>query len=42
MVTGASTARLAILIIDAQGILNQSRRHAMICSLLGIKHRFSY
>ncbi|HWZ31192.1 MAG TPA: sulfate adenylyltransferase subunit CysN [Bryobacteraceae bacterium] len=37
MATGASTADLAILLIDArQGVLDQSRRHAYICSLLGI------
>jgi len=38
MVTGASTADLAILLIDARkGILPQTRRHAAIASLLGIK-----
>src|SRR6267154_136966 len=37
MATGASTADLAILLIDArQGVRVQSRRHARICSLLGI------
>lgn len=37
MVTGASTAQLTIILIDARkGILNQSRRHALISSLLGI------
>jgi sulfate adenylyltransferase large subunit len=37
MATGASTADLAILLLDArQGVLPQSRRHAFICSLLGI------
>src|SRR6266852_2199115 len=37
MATGASTADLAVLLIDArQGMLPQSRRHAYICSLLGI------
>ena len=37
MATGASTADLAILLIDARlGVLDQSRRHAYICSLLGI------
>jgi sulfate adenylyltransferase large subunit len=37
MATGASTADLAIILIDARkGILNQSRRHAYIASLLGI------
>lgn len=39
MATGASTADLAIILIDARkGILNQSRRHAYIASLLGIPH----
>jgi bifunctional enzyme CysN/CysC len=39
MVTGASTADLAIVLIDARkGSLEQSRRHAFICSLLGIPH----
>ncbi|QND49831.1 sulfate adenylyltransferase subunit CysN [Rhizobium lusitanum] len=38
MATGASTADLAILLIDARlGILEQTRRHATIASLLGIK-----
>jgi bifunctional enzyme CysN/CysC len=38
MVTGASTADLAILLIDARrGILSQTRRHAAIASLLGIR-----
>ena len=38
MATGASTADLAILLIDAKlGVLAQSRRHAYICSLLGIR-----
>ncbi len=38
MATGASTASLAILMIDARkGILEQTRRHAFICSLIGIK-----
>ena len=38
MATGASTASLAILMIDARkGILEQTRRHAFISSLLGIK-----
>ncbi len=37
MATGASTADLAIVLIDARlGVLPQSRRHASICSLLGI------
>jgi sulfate adenylyltransferase subunit 1 len=39
MATGASTAHLAIILIDARkGILPQSRRHAYIASLLGIRH----
>jgi bifunctional enzyme CysN/CysC len=39
MVTGASTADLAILIIDARhGVLAQTRRHMAIASLLGIRH----
>lgn len=39
MVTGASTADLAIVLIDAEkGISVQSRRHAVIASLLGIAH----
>ncbi len=39
MVTGASTANLAIILIDARkGILEQSRRHAFIASLLQIPH----
>ncbi len=39
MATGASTADLAIILIDArQGVLTQTRRHSFICSLLGIKH----
>ena len=39
MATGASTADLAIILIDAsKGILNQSRRHVYITSLLGIRH----
>ena len=38
MATGASTAQLAILLVDArQGILTQTRRHAFIVSQLGIK-----
>ncbi|MDC9720269.1 MAG: sulfate adenylyltransferase subunit CysN [Gammaproteobacteria bacterium] len=38
MVTGASTTDLAIILIDARkGVLEQSKRHAFICSLLGIK-----
>jgi sulfate adenylyltransferase subunit 1 len=39
MATGASTADLAIILVDARkGILTQSRRHAYIASLLGIHH----
>lgn len=39
MVTGASTADVALLLIDARlGVLTQSKRHAFIASLLGIKH----
>lgn len=39
MVTGASTADLAIILIDARkGVLQQSKRHAFISSLLGIPH----
>src|SRR5881396_4068516 len=39
MVTGASTADLALILIDArQGVVEQSRRHAFISSLLGIPH----
>jgi len=38
MVTGASTADLAVLLVDARkGLLNQTRRHATIASMLGIK-----
>jgi sulfate adenylyltransferase large subunit len=38
MVTGASTAELAIVLVDARkGLLPQSRRHAFISALLGIK-----
>ena len=39
MATGASTANLAIILVDARkGVLSQSRRHAFIASLLGIRH----
>ena len=39
MVTGASTANLAIILIDAtKGVITQTRRHTFIVSLLGIKH----
>ena len=39
MVTGASTANVAIILIDARlGVLQQTRRHAYMASLLGIPH----
>jgi bifunctional enzyme CysN/CysC len=39
MATGASTANVAIILIDARlGVLTQSRRHAFIADLLGIPH----
>jgi bifunctional enzyme CysN/CysC len=39
MVTGASTANLAIILIDARrGVLEQSRRHGFIASLLQVSH----
>ncbi|HWB62307.1 MAG TPA: sulfate adenylyltransferase subunit CysN [Chitinophagales bacterium] len=39
MVTGASTANLAIILIDARhGVVEQTRRHSIIASLLGIPH----
>ena len=39
MVTGASTADVAIILVDAsQGILTQTKRHSFIASLLGIQH----
>jgi sulfate adenylyltransferase subunit 1 len=39
MVTGASTANVAVVLIDArQGVLEQTRRHAIIASLLQIPH----
>ena len=39
MATGASTADLAVILIDArQGMLTQTRRHSYIASLLGIRH----
>ncbi len=38
MVTAASTSDLAILLVDAEkGLLEQTRRHAYLCSLLGIR-----
>ena len=37
MATGASTAELAVVLVDARkGVLTQTRRHSFICSLLGI------
>ncbi|HAX96823.1 MAG TPA: adenylyl-sulfate kinase, partial [Prolixibacteraceae bacterium] len=39
MVTGASTANLAIILVDAtKGIITQTRRHTFLVSLLGIRH----
>lgn len=39
MVTGASTANAAVILIDARkGIIEQTRRHTILSSLLGIKH----
>jgi len=39
MAVGASFADLAIILVDAtQGVLVQTKRHARICSLMGIKH----
>jgi len=39
MATGASTADIAIILIDARkGVLSQTRRHSLIASLLGIRH----
>ena len=39
MVTGASTAHLAIILIDARkGVITQTKRHSFLISLLGIKH----
>ncbi len=39
MVTGASTADLAVILVDArQGVLTQTRRHTYLVSLLGIRH----
>lgn len=39
MVTGASTADLALILVDARkGLLEQSRRHAFLCSLLRVPH----
>ena len=39
MVTGASTAQVVIVLVDARnGLLEQSRRHAFLASLLGVQH----
>ena len=39
MATGASNAQVAVILIDARkGVLVQTRRHSLICSLLGIRH----
>ncbi|MBQ9137221.1 MAG: sulfate adenylyltransferase subunit CysN [Alistipes sp.] len=39
MITGGSTAELAIILVDArQGIMTQTRRHTMLVHLLGIRH----
>ena len=38
MATGASTAELAVILVDARkGVLNQTRRHTLIAWLLGIR-----
>src|SRR3546814_1806605 len=39
MATGASTADLAVVLVDARkGLRTQTRRHSYICALLGIRH----
>ncbi|NUS45678.1 MAG: bifunctional sulfate adenylyltransferase subunit 1/adenylylsulfate kinase [Mycobacteriaceae bacterium] len=39
MVTGTSTAQLAVVLVDARhGLMEQSRRHAFLASLLGVRH----
>ncbi len=39
MATGASNSELAVILIDARkGVLVQTKRHAFICSLLGLRH----
>ena len=39
MVTGASTAKVAIILVDARkGLMTQTRRHSFLVSLVGIKH----
>ena len=39
MVTGASTADAAVILVDAsRGVLTQTRRHSFLCKLLGVRH----
>src|SRR5450631_4831599 len=39
MVTGASTAQVAVILVDARkGLLTQTRRHSFLVSLVGIRH----
>ncbi len=39
MITGASTADVAVLLIDARkGVLTQTRRHSYLANLVGIRH----
>ena len=39
MITGGSTANLAVILVDARtGVITQTRRHSFLVSLLGIKH----
>ncbi|MEQ7873607.1 adenylyl-sulfate kinase [Sphingomonas sp. ASV193] len=39
MVTGASTADAAVVLVDARkGVLEQTRRHSFVCALMGIRH----
>src|SRR6202453_1144797 len=39
MVTGASTANLSVVLVDArQGVIEQTRRHSYLAALLGIPH----
>jgi bifunctional enzyme CysN/CysC len=39
MVTGASTADIALILVDVRrGVVEQSRRHALLASLLGVRH----
>ena len=43
MATGASTADLAIVLVDARkGVLPQTRRHSWICALLGVKQYIAH